>query len=146
MEINVTAPLSTIDAKVYAESDTDDVEAETRLFVNVLSLNIEETPEEERIKHSCHEYEKGHICSEDEYCSGEERTDTLEGKCCIGECKKRTSIGKTIIIILIILALAAGGYYLWKLQSKKQITDVLKQAQEKYSERFQPTSKSLVKS
>jgi hypothetical protein len=93
----------------------------------------------------------GGVCSSSENCVGDIRP-SLDGECCIGECKAKTSgggYGTIIGIILIIIVLAAIGFFYFK--SKKQkvnASDILKKKQENFEERIKPkeVSGSLSKS
>ncbi len=62
----------------------------------------------------CSDY-GGIICSVNQQCSTKEK-DTLDGKCCTGLCGEKKSYWGIIIGIILILAVAAGIFFLYKRQ------------------------------
>jgi len=114
-------------------------------FITIITLEdkeeLEEVIEESEItqEKTCSEL-GGLFCEEDEKCEGISRL-TIDGLCCIGECKKEKSgAGKTIALLVIIVILALIGFLVFKkLKSKRKTQkEILKEKAEKYEERFKP--------
>ena len=83
---------------------------------------------------------QGKICLEDETCEGETRI-TIEGICCIGECKKPNSGSSKIwvIIIVVILLLVIGFFVYKKMKAKgEKPEDIIRKRGKDYEERFKP--------
>ena len=85
------------------------------------------------------DYLGGEKCEQGKECEGQIIA-SLEGDCCIGDCKeKQESRWKYFWITLIILVLIGIGYLLYKRYKKpgKSASDILKQKQKSYEQRFE---------
>lgn len=142
-EINISSmPLESQAIILYAISD--ELSANATILINVLTVTIQNFTSDEIRTFSCFEI-GGNLCEDEETCTGEP-TETIEGECCIGDCKKPTSFLKIFIILLILAALAGIGYYVFmRVKKGKSSKDFLKQQQEKYSERFKEVRHGLTK-
>jgi len=83
----------------------------------------------------------GEICKENQECDGIEKL-TLDGWCCIGNCKEKneSDTGKYIAILTIILILGAIGFFVYKkMKARKESgKQILKKKSKEYEERFKP--------
>jgi hypothetical protein len=154
-KIPVLAPSTVAELNILMkplESFTDTIEASasgvsvsSQIIVNVQIVPIQNLTPEEKQERSCLEI-GGSICDSDQVCSGSTET-TIEGTdaCCIGTCKTRISFGKIISIVLIIAALGAGAYYIFRLTRKKPQKNVLKEVEQKYTGKFKEVHGNLTK-
>ena len=83
--------------------------------------------------------EMGKICFDDEECEGF-TTESLQGPCCIGECKQKTNSDfKFLLGVLLIFVLAGiSAYFYMKIKKKqkpKSTEEILKERANKYEER-----------
>ncbi len=88
---------------------------------------------------SCTELE-GKFCKADEQCDGTAKL-TIEGLCCVGNCKQEgASWGKIISIIVVILILIIIAFFVFKRLSMKKKTsrEILRERTESYEERINP--------
>lgn len=132
------------------ESFTDAIEASasgasvsSQIIVNVQIVPIQNLTPEEKQERSCLEI-GGFLCDSNQLCSGSTET-TIEGQCCMATCKTQISFGTVIIIILVIAALGAGAYYIFKLTRKKPQKNVLKEVEQRYTGKFKEVQGSLTK-
>jgi hypothetical protein len=143
-EINVSlAPLESFNDEI--EADTSGASASTEILINVITFSIQNYTQEEIMTSACNEI-GGLICNDNQVCLGTSKT-TIEGTdaCCMGKCKTRVSFWTILVVILVIAALGAIAYYFLKLRGKKQQTNVFKQVEQKYAEKFHEVSRSLTK-
>lgn len=114
-------------------SDFIEAEAEnTSAFFN-LSLSIE--PEITNTANGSQQLPtclslQGQVCKTSQICNGTE-SDVVGGKCCLADCQEKTTSSSWIWILIIIIALLAIGYFLFKKYKKpgKSISEILKEKQ-----------------
>ncbi len=80
---------------------------------------------------------EGEFCKADEKCEGKIIL-TIDGSCCIGNCKKQTNFAKIISLLVILIILAIIGFFVFKKlkMGKKTSEEVLKEKSKKYEERL----------
>ncbi len=152
-KISVLAPSAVAELNILMkplESFTDTIEASasgasvsSQIIVNVQIVPIQNLTPEEKQERSCLEI-GGFLCESNQLCSGSTEI-TIEGQCCMGTCKTQLSFGTIIIIVLVVAALGAGVYYFLKLRSKKPQKNVLKEVEQKYTEKFKEVHGNLTK-
>lgn len=79
----------------------------------------------------------GVVCSSGESCDGK-IVDASDGECCIGLCQEKKSYTGTIIGILLVVAVAAGLFFLYKRlkKAKKSPEDILAKKQSDFESRM----------
>lgn len=91
----------------------------------------------------------GNYCLEGETCSALQKTDSMGNLCCIGDCNSSSSMGsKWFWIILIVLILGAGGWFLYKKSKegtdfKALATNLISKRSNDYTKRIEPTPKEV---
>ncbi|MEK6891537.1 MAG: hypothetical protein AABX03_05375 [Nanoarchaeota archaeon] len=99
-------------------------------------------------KKSCSEL-NGNKCSSSQFCSGGSNVNSLEGFCCLGQCKEFNSTSSSssgsnwlaIIAVLIILGIL-GAFLYFKYKKPKTSSDrILKKREDDFSERFETSGK-----
>jgi hypothetical protein len=141
-EINISMkPLESFTGSIEASASGASVSSQ--ILVNVQIVPIQNLTPQEKQERSCLEI-GGFLCESNQLCSGSAEI-TIEGQCCMDTCKTQLSFGTIIIIILVIAALGAGAYYIFKLTRKKSQKNVLKEVEQKYTEKFKEVRGSLTK-
>jgi hypothetical protein len=131
--------------KIFARSEN--FTAETLVLLTTVenqeklkNLTITDITEEK----SCSEL-GGEKCMGNKVCEGTTKY-ASNGLCCIGMCEeqKKISIWKIIILMLIILILAAIGFFVFKkMQARRQLAgEIFKEKEKTYEERFKPQETS----
>lgn len=84
---------------------------------------------------------QGKICLSSETCTGSQ-TISSDGFCCIGQCKGQSepepqSRNWIFIAVIIIILVIVGAFLFFKYKKPKTSSDVLKQKEKSFSERFE---------
>ena len=82
----------------------------------------------------------GEKCEDNEKCDGE-IVSSLDGSCCVGECKEKNEINYAWIIgVIILVILAAVIWYFYskarKRQAPKSTEDILKEKSSDFEDRM----------
>jgi len=101
-------------------------------------INIEDKTVEEIAALNC--VDMGDKCEDNENCDGE-IVSSLDGSCCVGECKEKTQTSYAWIIGVIILVIVATLIYYFysrarKRQKPKSTEDILKERSEDFDDRM----------
>ena len=104
-------------------------------------INIEDKTQEEIAALNC--IDMGEKCEDNEKCEGE-IVSSLDGSCCVGECKEKSEKSYAWIIGVIILVIVATLIWFFyskarKRQYPKSTEDILKEKSEDFDDRMQGT-------
>jgi len=137
--------------KTEQETDNKTIANQTQTNITNQSeekINITNLTQEEIEALNCEDI--GEKCDDNEKCDGETKP-SLDGSCCIGECKekKQTSYTWIIGIILIIIVLAVISFFYFKSKKKlklKKHKEILEEKTEKFEDRMRGESEEVNKS
>ncbi len=101
-------------------------------------IDIEDKTDEEIASLNC--VDMGEKCEDNEKCNGE-IVSSLDGSCCVGECKEKTQINYAWIIGVIILVIVATLVWFFyskarKRQKPKSTEDILDEKSEDFDDRM----------
>jgi len=115
------------DETIIISASSETLSANTTIQVNLRKIEVENLTASEIGQYSCSEL-GGKPCGENQVCSGEEIKTLDTPRCCRGQCKSKSSSFKIFLIILLIIGVAAVGYYILKIRGKKILPESLKQS------------------
>ena len=138
IEINLSITPK-VNTEFTVSANSDDVSADTTININLIEVGPGGLVPDEIRQYSCPEI--GAICTDKQYCDGQEVATLETEHCCAGQCKRKfpTTI---VITIILIIGIAVIGYYIWKLKQKKPIKSQQKPTIPKSSEVRKSLSRS----
>jgi hypothetical protein len=127
--------------RIYATAENYSAESSIVItsFEENATLPEPFTPSNATEKPGCPDL-NGVLCLENQECSGTFK-DSIEGKCCtLGSCQEPKSYSGYVIGVILLIAVAAGLYYLYMRSRKAKISseDVMKKTTDKFEERINP--------
>ncbi|MBM3233531.1 hypothetical protein FJZ19_00380 [Candidatus Pacearchaeota archaeon] len=115
---------------------SEDYSALSYIIINSLEENAAlPARENETFEETC-AFKGGEKCGSGEKCS-EKTVNASDGDCCLATCKEKQNYTSIIIGIILILAVGAGIFFMYKrAKAKQNPADILKKQEEKFEERM----------